>query len=68
VVYRSQGAAEKRVPPTTRVRPWLQAYWYTLDEMLLQKQAANDAASTGWTFWNAGGVYEEGLFAVDGRQ
>jgi hypothetical protein len=62
VVYRSLQAAEARVPPSTRVRPWLQAYWYTLDEMLLQKQAAEDANASGWTFWNAGGVYEEGLF------
>jgi hypothetical protein len=65
VIYRSQLAAEARVPPATRVRPWLQAYWYTLDEMLIQKQAATDAGASGWTFWNAGGVYDEGLFAVD---
>jgi hypothetical protein len=65
VIYRSQLAAAARVPPTTRVRPWLQAYWYTLDEMLIQKQAATDAGASGWTFWNAGGVYDEGLFAVD---
>ena len=50
------------MPPSTRVRPWLQAYWYTLDEMLLQKQAATDANAPGWTFWNAGGVYNEELF------
>jgi hypothetical protein len=65
VIYRSQLAAEARVPPTARVRPWLQAYWYTLDEMLAQKQAAHDAGASGWTFWNAGGVYNEGLFTVD---
>jgi hypothetical protein len=63
VVYRSQQAAETRVPPSTRVRPWLQAYWYTLDEMLLQKQAADAAGASGWTFWNAGGAYKEDLFA-----
>ncbi len=63
VVYRSQQAAAERVPATTRVRPWLQAYWYSVDEMLSQKQAADDAGSTGWTFWNAGGVYDPSLFA-----
>jgi hypothetical protein len=63
VVYRSQQAAAERVPATTRVRPWLQAYWYSLDEMLSQKQAAEDAGATGWTFWNAGGVYDPSLFA-----
>jgi hypothetical protein len=65
VIYRSQQAAEGRVPSSTRVRPWLQAYWYTLDEMLLQKQAAQDAGAPGWTFWNAGGVYDEALFGGD---
>jgi hypothetical protein len=63
VVYRSGQAAAERVPATTRVRPWLQAYWYSLDEMLLQKQAADDAGAAGWTFWNAGGVYDPALFA-----
>ncbi|GAB4538438.1 MAG: hypothetical protein Kow0063_26240 [Anaerolineae bacterium] len=63
VIYRSQLAAEERVPVSTRVRPWLQAYWYSLDEMLTQKQAAQDANASGWTFWNAGGVYDEELFA-----
>jgi hypothetical protein len=30
--------------------------------MLLQKQAANDAGSSGWAWWNAGGVYDESIF------
>lgn len=68
VIYRSQEAAEARVPPSTRVRPWLQAYWYTLDQMLLQKQAADDANASGWTFWNASGAYNEALFGVDSGQ
>jgi hypothetical protein len=68
VIYRSQAAAEERVPPGTRVRPWLQAYWYTLDEMLLQKQAAGEAGAPGWTFWNAGGRYEEALFEPAGEE
>ena len=65
VVFRSQQAAMERVPVTTRVRPWLQAYWYSSYEMLLQKQAANDAGSTGWLWWNAAGVYDETIFAAD---
>lgn len=62
VIYRSQLEAVERVPDTTRVRPWLQAYWYSTDEMLTQKQAANDADSAGWLWWNAGGVYDEAVF------
>jgi hypothetical protein len=64
IIYRSQEAAKERVPASTRVRPWLQAYWYTLDQMQTQKQAAEDANASGWTFWNAGAVYEEALFGA----
>ncbi len=62
VVYRSQIAAMERVAAPTKVRPWLQAYWYSPYEMLLQKQGANDAGSAGWIWWNAGGVYDESVF------
>jgi hypothetical protein len=62
VVYRSVMQAHTRVPATTKVRPWLQAYRYTLNECLLQKQAATDAASWGWCFWNASGKYFPELF------
>jgi len=62
VIYRSVGQAVTRLPATTKVRPWLQAFRYTLQEFILQKQAANDAASWGWCFWNAGGKYLPELF------
>jgi len=62
VVYRSVIQAKTRVPASTKVRPWLQAYWYTQDEYLLQKQAASDADAWGWCFWNAGGNYLASLF------
>ena len=62
VVYRSQEQAETIVPPYVKVRPWLQGYWYTLDEMQLLKQAALDSDSTGWSWWNAGGKYDSDLF------
>jgi hypothetical protein len=62
VVYRSQHQAEERVPPYVKVRPWLQGYWYSLDEMRKLKQAAIDAKSTGWSWWNAGGKYDSNLF------
>ena len=51
----------------TKLRPWLQAYtiWgveYGVNEMLLQKKAAIDNKTSGWLYWNAGGVYKEGVF------
>lgn len=56
----SSEMALRRSP--VRVRPWLQAYWYGLPEMLAQKQAAEDAGAAGWSFWNAAGVYDAALF------
>jgi len=62
VIYLSQIEASQKITGATQVRPWLQAYWYSADEMLLQKQAANDANSAGWMWWNAGGIYDESIF------
>jgi len=62
IVYRSQEQAETLVPSNVKVRPWLQGYWYSLDEMRLLKQGAIDSQSTGWTWWNAGGKYDIELF------
>jgi hypothetical protein len=62
IVYRSQKEAETLVPPYVKVRPWLQGYWYSLEEMQLLKQAATDSESAGWSWWNAGGKYDIDLF------
>ena len=62
VIYRSVQAAAGRVPPPVVVRPWLQAYWYSTDEMLRQKEAALAAGAGGWVWWNAAGVYDEAIF------
>ena len=63
VIYRSVVRARKLLPPTAKVRPWLQAYWYDLKSMQAQRKAAEDAQSCGWSFWNALGVYSQTLFA-----
>ena len=60
VVYRS--CVELARKTNTRVRPWLQHYsWkgfeYGVREMQLQMQAAEDAGTFGWMFWQAGGRY-----------
>jgi len=67
VIYRSQLEAVKRVPITTKVRPWLQHYSrpdvaYGPEQYQAQRQAAEDADSCGWTFWNAGGIYDTEFF------
>ncbi len=62
VIYRSVRQAQQRVAPGTRVRPWLQAYWYDLPHMQIQRLAAEDAAADGWLYWNAAGYYPPELF------
>ena len=54
--------ADRKLGELDEVRPWLQGYWYSLEEMRLLKQAAIDAESAGWSWWNAGGNYEPDLF------
>jgi hypothetical protein len=67
VVYHSVLKTIKRTG--TLVRPWLQAYSladdYGPQEQLWQKKGAEDAGSLGWLFWNAGGKYDETVFARD---
>ncbi len=62
IIYRSVRQAQQRVAPGTQVRPWLQAYWYEVSEMQIQRLAAEDAAADGWLFWNAAGYYPDALF------
>jgi len=61
IVYRSVMVSHER--STTKVRPWLQHYsifgiQYGPVEILLQRKAADDANSCGWTYWNAAGWYD----------
>ncbi len=74
VVHRSCVELTKRIesnlssaPRRAKVRPWLQHYSangvnYGVEEMRLQKQAAADAQTDGWMFWNAAGRYDEATF------
>ncbi len=62
VVYYSQLEAVTKIPPYVKVRPWLQGYWYSLEEMQQLKQAAIDSNAAGWAWWNAGGKYDDELF------
>lgn len=66
VIYRSVIQAASRLPPYVRVRPWLQAYRYSLEQQAAQRQAAEDAGAWGWCLWNAGGKYLPELFAPAG--
>jgi hypothetical protein len=80
VIYRSCVELDKRIQThvpssaeVAKVRPWLQHYSangvvYGVEEMHLQKQAAADAQTHGWMFWNAAGKYQAEAFAPEPAQ
>ncbi len=68
IVYRSTLKARER--SRVLVRPWLQHYslygvTYTLEEFIAQRRGAEEAGAWGWMWWNAGGLYDETLFAPE---
>ena len=56
-------AAERTDTP---VRPWLQGYWYEVEDLDAQLRAAEEASDLGWCFWNARGEYDEAFFVPAG--
>lgn len=75
VIYDSTRIVRDIVPLPTRIRPWLQGYAknfrtegpargydYDVPEMMIQRQAAEDAAAEGWLFWSGGGRFPDEIF------
>ena len=44
--------AQERMEPGVVLRPWLQAFWWTNDQIRTSIQAAEDHG-VGWILWNA---------------
>jgi hypothetical protein len=75
VIYDSMVAVRNTVPMPTQIRPWLQGYPnnyrsdgpargynYDVPEMMIQRQAAEDAGAAGWLFWSGGGRFPDEIF------
>lgn len=75
VIYDSTTTVRDIVPLPTRIRPWLQGYPknfrtegpargydYDVPEMMIQRQAAEDASAEGWLFWSGGGRFPDEIF------
>lgn len=75
VIYDSSNVVRDIVPLPTRIRPWLQGYPknfrtegpargydYDVPEMMIQRQAAEDAGADGWLFWSGGGRFPDEIF------
>jgi hypothetical protein len=56
--------AKKRLEPGVVLRPWLQAFWWTNDQMRTSIQAAEDT-DVGWIMWNAVSNYDRAMLPTD---
>lgn len=43
---------------TTKIRPWIQGFWYTPQEISLQLDSLSGMAVSGWMVWNSSGDYK----------
>ena len=42
----------------TKVRPWIQGFWYAPDEIIAQLDGVTGAGAKSWTVWNPASNYE----------
>jgi hypothetical protein len=53
-----------RIDPGAELRPWLQAFWWSNEEIRLSIQAAEDRG-VGWVLWNARSNYSRAAIPTD---
>ena len=47
------------------IRPWIQGFWYTPEEINAQLQGANESGIQNWTVWNPTGRYAQTFSALE---
>jgi hypothetical protein len=67
VVHLSMVEGMRRLPPGTRLRPWIQYYSYGPDKHRLQIRAVEDAGGAGWMFWNGSSSFDDPAGFADSR-
>jgi hypothetical protein len=50
------------------IRPWIQGFWYTAEEINAQLQGAKDSGIENWTVWNPTGRYDKMFGALEERE
>jgi hypothetical protein len=56
--------AQRRIEPGVVLRPWLQAFWWTNDQIRTSIQAAEDNG-VGWILWNAVSNFDRAALPTD---
>ena len=63
ILHRSMQEMKKRTDRP--VRPWIQGFWYTPDEIIAQLKGIRDADSRSWTVWSPTGRYATTFEAME---
>ncbi len=50
-----------------KIRPWIQGFWYTPEEIDAQLQGVADCRMQSWTVWHPSGKYAETFRALEDR-
>ncbi len=56
--------AQERIEPGVVLRPWLQSFWWTNDQVRTSIQAAEDLG-VGWILWNAASNFDRAAIPTD---
>ncbi len=65
VMYSSLQEMKKRT--AAEIRPWIQGFWYTPDEIDAQLRAVTETGIGAWTVWHPSGKYAKTFRALEAR-
>lgn len=60
-----QSLAEMKLRTDKTIRPWIQGFWYSPEEILAQLAGVEKNGISGWTVWNPSGRYLDTFSALE---
>ncbi|MGB2906715.1 MAG: putative glycoside hydrolase [Candidatus Aminicenantaceae bacterium] len=63
----SSSLEEMKKRTDKKIRPWIQGFWYTPEEIDAQFRAVNETGIQAWTVWHPSGKYAETFQALEAR-
>jgi hypothetical protein len=62
-----QSLQEMKNRTNKEIRPWIQGFWYTPEEINAQLKGAEESGIHNWTIWNPTGKYDKTFSALEDR-
>jgi hypothetical protein len=56
---------EMKMRTSKKIRPWIQGFWYSPDEITAQLEGAAESGIQDWTIWNPTGRYDKTFRALE---